>query len=95
MSENFSKNLLKRVTIIAFVILFLFSFDALRVFYISVIKGSEYSAKAESQQISDTEIPAKRGSILDCNGNVLAQSATTWDIFSTRQILKVRKKELS
>ena len=92
MSENFSKSLLKRVTIIAFVILFLFSFDALRVFYISVIKGSEYSAKAESQQISDTEIPAKRGSILDCNGNVLAQSATTWDIFLDPSNIKSEEK---
>ena len=81
MSNEFKKQGLKRITILAFVIAFLFSLDAFRVFYISTVKGAEYSAKAESQQLSDTEIAAKRGSIYDSDGNVLAQSATTWDIF--------------
>ena len=81
MENSFNKQMLKRITILAVVIAFLFSLDAVRIFDISVIKGAEYSAKAESQQLSDTEIEAKRGSIYDCDGNVLAQSATTWDVF--------------
>ena len=39
-----------------------------------------YSKKALEQQTTDTAISAKRGNILDCNGVVLAQSATVWDI---------------
>lgn len=81
MSNDFKKHGLRRIAILAVVIAFLFSIDAFRVFYISTVKGDEYSAKAESQQLSDTEIEAKRGSIYDSDGNVLAQSATTWDIF--------------
>lgn len=81
MENGFNKQMLKRIMILSVVVAFLFSIDAVRIFEIAVIKGDEYSAKAESQQISDTEIQAKRGSIYDCDGNVLAQSATTWDIF--------------
>ena len=81
MENSFNKQMLKRIMILSVVVAFLFSIDAVRIFEIAVIKGDEYSAKAESQQISDTEIQAKRGSIYDCDGNVLAQSATTWDIF--------------
>lgn len=39
-----------------------------------------YSKKALEQQTTDSTISAKRGNILDCNGVVLAQSATVWDI---------------
>lgn len=81
MDVTAKKNLIKRLTVIVAVILFVFSIDAFRLFYIGVFKSDEYSAKAESQQLSDIEIPAKRGSIYDINGNVLAQSATTWNIF--------------
>lgn len=94
MSVSFSKDMAKRISIILAIIVFLFSLDAFRIFYISVVKGDEYSAKAESQQISDSEIPAKRGSILDCEGNVLAQSATTWDIFLDPSNITDSKRDL-
>ena len=50
-------------------------------FYLQVLKGDEYAAKAESQQLSDTEIPAMRGTIYDSDGNILAQSATVWTVY--------------
>ena len=81
MAWDFNKQGIRRLAILAFIIAFLFSLDAFRVFYISTVKGDEYAAKAESQQLSDLEIEAKRGSIYDSDGNVLAQSATTWNIF--------------
>lgn len=42
------------------------------------VKGEEYRAEAESQQMSDTVVAAPRGTIYDCNMNVLAQSASAW-----------------
>lgn len=81
MAKEIKKDFLKRMSILLVIIAFLFTFDAFRVFYIQIIKGDEYSAKAESQQLSDTEIPATRGTIYDSEGNVLAQSATVWDVF--------------
>lgn len=47
---------------------------------VQVIDHDFYSQKALAQQTVDTSIPAKRGSILDRNGKVLAQSASVWDI---------------
>lgn len=94
MANDFNKRALKRLAIVAVVIAFLFTIDAARIFYISVVKGDEYSAKAESQQLSDVEISAKRGSIYDSDGNVLAQSATTWDIFLDPANITDKKRDL-
>lgn len=45
---------------------------------IMFIDGEEYRLKAEKQQTADTVVLADRGNIYDCNGNVLAQSASAW-----------------
>jgi stage V sporulation protein D (sporulation-specific penicillin-binding protein) len=81
MEGNFKKGMLKRITILMVAIVFLFGIDAFRILYLQVARGDELSAKAESQQLSDTEVKAMRGSIFDDEGNVLAQSATVWNIF--------------
>lgn len=52
-----------------------------RVAYIALIKGDEYKAKAESQQLSVTTVSATRGTIYDRNMNVLAQSASVWLVY--------------
>ena len=74
---------LKQRCIIAAAILLLLGFgtDVFRLFYIQVVKGEEYKTKAESQQLSDTEISADRGIIYDCNYNVLAESASAWLVY--------------
>jgi stage V sporulation protein D (sporulation-specific penicillin-binding protein) len=46
-----------------------------------MIRGEELSQKADSQQLKDTEITAMRGTIYDSEGNILAQSATVWNIY--------------
>jgi cell division protein FtsI/penicillin-binding protein 2 len=81
MEGNFKKGMLKRITILMVAIVFLFGIDAFRILYLQVARGDELSAKAESQQLSDTEVSAMRGTIYDSEGNVLAQSATVWNIF--------------
>lgn len=65
----------KRLIVVLIVILALFLALLTRVAYWSLIRGAELEHEAEHQWISDTEIRAQRGSILDRNGNVLAQSA--------------------
>lgn len=81
MAKDFKKGMLKRTLIFAVVIAFLFGIDGARVLYLQFAQGNELSAKAESQQLSDTEVSAMRGTIYDSEGNVLAQSATVWNIF--------------
>lgn len=81
MNEMFKKGLASRVLIILMVISLLFAVDISRLFYIQIAKGEEYAEKAKSQQLSDKEIEAMRGTIYDSEGNVLAQSATVWTVF--------------
>ncbi|MCH5321624.1 MAG: stage V sporulation protein D, partial [Eubacterium sp.] len=81
MKLNTSNNMLRRLLILSVVIIFLLCTNAARVFYLQIARGEELSQKAESQQMRDMEISAMRGTIYDAEGNVLAQSATVWNIF--------------
>lgn len=45
------------------------------------INGEKYSALAEKQQLQDIVTKAKRGNIYDRNMNILATSATVWQLF--------------
>ena len=81
MANDLKKGMLKRILILAMVIVFLFGADGVRVFYLQTIRSNELASKAQSQQLSDTEVSAMRGTIYDSEGNVLAQSATVWNVF--------------
>lgn len=52
-----------------------------RLAYLQLVKGDEYTAKTESQQLGDNEIKASRGTIYDSNMNILAQSASVWSVY--------------
>lgn len=78
---SFRKAFTSRAFILFLVLALLFATDIGRLFYIQVVKGEEYADKAQSQQLSDTEIEANRGTIYDSEGNILAQSATVWTVF--------------
>ena len=68
--------------LIAYIIIFVIAGLLLgRLVYLQMIKGDEYSAKAESQQLGDKEIQPARGTIYDTNMNVLAQSASVWCVY--------------
>lgn len=49
-------------------------------FYYSVLESDAWKARANSQQITTKTLKAKRGSIYDSNGTVLAQSSSTWNV---------------
>ncbi|MBE6719792.1 MAG: PASTA domain-containing protein [Ruminococcaceae bacterium] len=78
---DFKKGMLKRMLILAVAVTFLFCADGVRVLYLQIVQHDDLAAKAESQQLSDTEVSAMRGTIYDSEGNILAQSATVWNIF--------------
>ena len=89
---NTSKRMLKRILIMAVVIIFLMTTTVARVFYLTIVRGEELSEKAETQQLKDTEITAMRGTIYDSNGNVLASRLRFGMYLSTRSILKTSKE---
>ncbi len=51
----------------------------------SVLDGDKWRVLANNQQMSSITIQASRGSILDTNGTVLAQSSTVWDVIINPQ----------
>ena len=91
---NTSKRMLKRILIMAVVIIFLMTTTVARVFYLTIVRGDELSEKAETQQLKDTEITAMRGTIYDSNGNVLAQSASVWNVFIDPLNIKDKQRDL-
>ena len=86
--------MLKRILIMAVVIIFLMTTTVARVFYLTIVRGEELSEKAETQQLKDTEITAMRGTIYDSNGNVLAQSASVWNVFIGPLNIKDKQRDL-
>ena len=68
----------KNLIIIIVLIFAVFLLLALRIGYIQIVKGEEYSDFALTQQTRDIPIKAERGAIYDRNGQVLALSATAY-----------------
>ena len=59
--------------------------------YIQLIQGDDWLARARSQQMSDSSVPAKRGTIYDANMEPLAVSADVWRlIMSPKDISELK-----
>lgn len=65
----------KRLLFLMAVVVVLFAGLAVKMGIVIFVQGDMLREKALIQQTRDLVVSAKRGSILDCNGNVLAQSA--------------------
>jgi len=59
---------------------FLFVLLVVKLCFVQFINRDEYLAKGNAQWLSDTTVSALRGSIVDRNDNVLAQSATSMTV---------------
>lgn len=70
----------KRLPIILLGITVLFTILSVRLFYLMLIKGSEYAAMSEEQWTSTLFIDGKRGKILDTNYNELAVSGEVYRV---------------
>ena len=92
MGKEFKKGMVKRILILSLVIVFAFCGDAARVLYLQTVRADELAGKAQSQQLYDTEVSAMRGTIYDSEGNVLAQSATVWNVFLDPSNIKSEEK---
>lgn len=77
-ATNRSRRNLILVTIILFAFILAVT---IRVGYIQIVKGQEYSERALSQQTTDTSIEAERGIIYDRNEEKLAQSVKCYTVF--------------
>ena len=70
-----------RITATALIISIAFGTLVVHLANLQLVRGDELQQKAINQQMRDTVIDAARGTIYDANGEVLAQSATVWNVF--------------
>ena len=73
---------LRQRTAVLIILILVVGFGAtlLRLSFLTLVQGSELQEKAVGQQLSDTVLTAKRGSIYDAKGTTLAESASVWQV---------------
>lgn len=99
MKRDINKGEMKKHLLAVF-ILFIFAFTALigRVIYINIRDNQNYQTSVLSQHVSNLTrsdvIPAKRGSISDRNGTVLAESVKVYNVIYDPGVLNQNKQEM-
>ena len=94
---------LRQRTAVLIIVILVFGFGAvlIRLSFLTLVQGSTLQEAAVGQMLRDTTINAKRGSIYDTNGKVLAESASAWQVvlspinFETDQQREAAAKGLS
>lgn len=81
MFNNSIIKLQKRLLAVFVLISLIFIAILTKLAYIQLIKGQWLQAKAADQWTRDLPLKAKRGTIFDTNGNVIAENYTTYDIY--------------
>ena len=73
---------LRQRTAVLIILILVVGFGAAiaRLGFLTIVQGSTLQEDAVSQQLKDTKLPAKRGTIYDANGKVLAESASVWQV---------------
>ena len=72
----------KRIILVFVVMIILICALCVRLGYVQIVKGEEYAKMAVAQQTRDELIVAKRGDILDRNGEELAISASCYTLWA-------------
>lgn len=92
---KFSENIIqKRLKIVIFLIPFLGIVILIRLFYWQIIRGPELQTKASRQHEVTTYLDARRGDILDMNGNVLAGTKNLYHLYVYKPQLKLSNNDL-
>lgn len=73
--ERIRRSLLYVVMVVAL----LFGFLILRVWYLQLVKGHEFSQKSESNRVRYRDLPPWRGMIFDARGQVLVNNRESYD----------------
>ena len=73
---------LRQRAAILIIIILVVGFGAVltRLSLLTLVQGRELQERAVDQQLADVTLTAKRGTIFDANGNVLAESASVWQV---------------
>lgn len=74
--------------LIAFILILGFGAAIARLSYLTLVQGAKLQEDAVGQQLKDTTVSAKRGTIYDSKGKVLAESASVWQVVMAPAYLK-------
>jgi cell division protein FtsI (penicillin-binding protein 3) len=77
-----------RIALLAMLLLLGLAGALLRLVQFQVIQRSSLQARARAQQLHQTTLPARRGSILDRHGMVLAESVVTESVFVNAKLAR-------
>ncbi len=96
MSKGTTIRMWRRSLFVLVILVFLgFGVSIARLAYLQLAQGESLKQMATEQQLKDTKLNAKRGTIYDCNMKPLAQSATVWTVVLEPNFLEDDKaKEL-
>ncbi len=76
-----NQRLRQRSAVLIIIILVLgFGAALSRLAFLTLVEGSKLQERAVDQQLRDTTLTAKRGTIYDSKGTVLAESASVWQV---------------
>lgn len=87
-----NKTVSSRSAVLFFVFIILFSIIITKLAYLQLYSRNKYSVEEFKDSVSYTELEAKRGSIFDRNGNILAKSISVYNgYFSTFDYNRYKK----
>lgn len=78
----------RRISLLFAAFLILLSFAFLRALWLGAVSGDRLAAAAATQQVVTTEVPARRGTIVDRQGVELAVSEPADDVSATPYLVK-------
>jgi cell division protein FtsI/penicillin-binding protein 2 len=82
----------RRLTVLAFCLTFGFSVIVGQLVRYQIIEHAELSQEAIEEHTREKELPAKRGTITDVSGNLLALDVVRWDISVSPQLVPTSRK---
>lgn len=77
-----------RFTVLLLAFAALLGFIGIRLVWLQVVRAPEYTAKASSQRMRDIEVPARRGTIYDREGEPLAKSIAASTVYASPNTIK-------
>lgn len=88
MTDRPSTRMKRRLNVwVNLVIILLAVYIVFCIFKLSVTESKKWQELANSQQLKSTVVPASRGTIYDTNEQVLAQSATVYNVYCDQNML--------
>ena len=74
------ENVRRMIVYVVLAVSLLFGFLILRLWYLQLVKGNEFSQKSESNRVRYRDLPPWRGMIYDANNMVLVNNSESYDV---------------